>query len=132
PPSLTEFSVYLKISQNDHVRRPPPSASVHHGRVKPGPETTPLAGIADRFTDPGGLPLLVASNWIESTPGQHWQHHHHPDHELLWGVDGTVVADVGGERFTVPPRQALWIPNGRDHEVHNVSATQIICTWLSS
>lgn len=75
--------------------------------------------------------ILIASNWIVPVPGQEWETHRHPEHELLWGVDGTVTVDVGDRRFVVPPRHGLWLPCGVEHRVVNISATQLICTWLS-
>ncbi|HEY0186676.1 MAG TPA: AraC family transcriptional regulator [Cellulomonas sp.] len=75
--------------------------------------------------------LLIASNWIEPEPDQVWDRHRHPDHELLWGVDGTVLVEVEGERFLVPPVHGLWIPGGTPHRVVNQTATRLNCTWLS-
>jgi AraC-like DNA-binding protein/mannose-6-phosphate isomerase-like protein (cupin superfamily) len=76
-------------------------------------------------------PILIASNWIVPVPGQEWSAHRHPEHELLWGVDGTVTVDVGDHRFVVPPRHGLWVPCGLEHRVVNLSATRLTCTWLS-
>lgn len=96
-------------------------------------EVSPLTALSAGLGRPGADgDLLIASNWIEPAPGQEWATHHHPEHELLWGVDGTVAVDIGGERLTVPPFYGLWIPSGRAHRVVNVSATRLTCTWMSS
>ncbi|WP_405647421.1 helix-turn-helix domain-containing protein [Streptomyces uncialis] len=50
--------------------------------------------------------------------GRTWEAHTHLfDHELLWGVSGSVTATVDGVSWTVPPTVGLWVPAGAVHEV---------------
>lgn len=43
--------------------------------------------------------------------------HQHPRAQLLFAVQGAMLVETRGQRWTVPPLRALWIPPGIDHAV---------------
>jgi len=43
--------------------------------------------------------------------------HQHDWHQLLYAVSGVLVVDLIGERYFIPPEQAIWLPRGCQHSV---------------
>ncbi|MEU0932481.1 AraC family transcriptional regulator [Embleya sp. NPDC005971] len=67
----------------------------------------------------------------EARPGGHtWESHRHLDHELLWGVVGSVTAVVEGVSWVVPPTVGLWLPAGAAHEVTTGPGTDFYATYF--
>lgn len=44
--------------------------------------------------------------------------HTHAWHQLLYALSGVLVVTVEGERYFVPPEQAIWLPQGCRHSVY--------------
>lgn len=51
-------------------------------------------------------------------PGESIGRHHHLRAQLLYAVHGVMEAITVRGAWLVPPRQAVWIPAGVEHEVH--------------
>ncbi|WP_202511531.1 AraC family transcriptional regulator [Streptomyces sp. SID3343] len=67
----------------------------------------------------------------EARPAGHtWEPHRHLDHELLWGVVGSVTAVVDGVSWTVPPTVGLWLPAGALHEVTTGPGSEFHATYF--
>jgi AraC-like DNA-binding protein len=41
--------------------------------------------------------------------------HHHPYHQLEYALSGVAEVDTENGRYLLPPRQAIWIPAGVEH-----------------
>lgn len=55
----------------------------------------------------------------EEMPAKHYfPSHHHSWHQLLYAISGVLVVDLGGERYFIPPEQAIWLPAGCQHSVY--------------
>lgn len=55
----------------------------------------------------------------EQMPAQHFfPPHSHDWHQLLYAIAGVLVVDLEGERYFIPPNQAIWIPVGSQHSVY--------------
>ncbi len=49
--------------------------------------------------------------------GHFFPPHQHDWHQLLYAVSGVLVVDLIGERYFIPPEQAIWLPRGCQHSV---------------
>lgn len=55
----------------------------------------------------------------EQLPAQHFfPPHRHEWHQLLYAISGVLVVDLEGERYFIPPEQAIWLPAGCQHSVY--------------
>jgi len=55
----------------------------------------------------------------EQMPARHYfPPHQHNWHQLLYAVTGVLVVDLAGERYFIPPEQAIWLPAGCEHSVY--------------
>lgn len=56
----------------------------------------------------------------QEIPARHcFPAHSHNWHQLLYAISGVLVVTVEGERYFVPPEQAIWLPMGCEHSVYS-------------
>ncbi|MBW0102730.1 AraC family transcriptional regulator [Pseudonocardia sp. KRD291] len=65
--------------------------------------------------DPDGRPVGGVACVME--PGDVFDAHAHPPHQLAWCSRGEVDVRIGHELWPVSPDRALWIPGGARHAV---------------
>lgn len=65
------------------------------------------------------LPREVFVRQQEIPAGHYFPPHHHNWHQLLYALSGVLVVTVEGERYFVPPQQAIWLPIGAEHSVYS-------------
>lgn len=63
------------------------------------------------------LPRDVYVRQEEMPAGHYFPAHRHHWHQLLYAVSGVLVVDLTGERYFIPPEQAIWLPCGCQHRV---------------
>ena len=69
---------------------------------------------------PGRLQMI---NWACLGPGKSFQRHYHEDMlEVFVIISGTVEMEVGGERATLGPQDAVIIPETARHSMRNMSS----------
>ncbi len=55
----------------------------------------------------------------EEMPARHFfPAHTHEWHQLLYAISGVLVVTLEGERYFIPPEQAIWLPAGCQHSVY--------------
>lgn len=55
----------------------------------------------------------------EEMPARHaFPAHTHDWHQLLYAISGVLVVTLEGERYFIPPEQAIWLPAGCQHSVY--------------
>lgn len=56
----------------------------------------------------------------EQMPARHYfPAHRHNWHQLLYATSGVLVVELEGERYFIPPQQAIWLPAGCMHSVYS-------------
>lgn len=69
----------------------------------------------------------------EKMPAQHYfAPHHHSWHQLLYAVEGVLVVDLVGERYFVPPEQAIWLPASCQHSVYSEYGADLKSLYIDS
>ena len=61
--------------------------------------------------------LFVRQEQVQ--PHHYFPPHRHNWHQLLYAVSGVLVVDLEGQRYFIPPEQAIWIPTGFVHGVYS-------------
>lgn len=70
------------------------------------------------LTDMDQLPRELFVRQV-TMPAQHgFPPHQHEWHQLLYAVSGVLVVNLEGERYFIPPEQAIWLPAGHQHSVY--------------
>lgn len=69
-------------------------------------------GRVDPDTAPAG-----AFGLADELPPFHGSLHDHRRHQLLFADRGTMWVEAGGQRWLIPPQQAVWIAGGTRHRV---------------
>lgn len=64
--------------------------------------------------------------------GDYVDMHHHPRAQLLYAVSGVMRIHTVHNVWTVPPRQALWIPAGVSHSHLSLSPVELRTLYLST
>lgn len=79
-------------------------------------------------TTPSAMTLLdIAPAHVDATTtiavfryrldrGESFGLHDHPQHQLTWSPNATLVAETPGTHWELPPGLALWIPGGVEHD----------------
>lgn len=58
--------------------------------------------------------------------------HQHPRAQLLYAVQGVMRVRTAGNVWTIPPRQALWIPAGVSHSHTTLSPVELRTLYLTT
>ncbi|MDX2423128.1 MAG: helix-turn-helix transcriptional regulator [Amphritea sp.] len=62
--------------------------------------------------------------------GHYFPAHQHDWHQLLYAVSGVLVVDLIGERYFIPPEQAIWLPSGCQHRVYTEYGADLKSLYL--
>lgn len=87
-----------------------------------------------RPTDPEAyqrVPRPVAAMPKTFADGSSTGWHHHARAQLLYATQGVMTVDVPGNRWTVPPMRALWIPAGQEHRVRMRGRVEMRTLYLA-
>ncbi len=69
----------------------------------------------------------------ETMPAGHFfPPHRHDWHQLLYAVSGVLVVDLIGERYFIPPEQAIWLPRGCQHRVYTEYGAELKSLYLDA
>ncbi|MBQ0756097.1 MAG: helix-turn-helix transcriptional regulator [Amphritea sp.] len=64
--------------------------------------------------------------------GHYFPPHRHDWHQLLYAVSGVLVVDLIGERYFIPPEQAIWLPSGCQHSVYTGYGADLKSLYIES
>jgi AraC-like DNA-binding protein/quercetin dioxygenase-like cupin family protein len=81
----------------------------------------------DRHDGDDEHPLWIC-RFAPDEPGG-WGLHRHDQHQIAWVSHGVVTAQVGDEHWVLPPTQAIWIPSGLPHDLHNRRGSVLHCLY---
>lgn len=77
-----------------------------------------------------GRDRTVQVYWWSVVEATSWEPHHHPEHELLAAVDGSVHVMAHGRAWAVPLGTGLFLPAGVEHVVSTAGPARFICAYF--
>lgn len=88
---------------------------------------------AARSTDPNDyqdVPSPVAAMPKEFADGHHIRPHRHRRAQVVHAIGGTMRVTTPGGTWVVPPRRAVWVPGGIDHEIRMVGPVSMRTLYI--
>lgn len=86
-----------------------------------------------RSTDPRDyqdVPSPVAAMPKEFADGYHILPHRHRRAQVVHAIGGTMRLSTLGGTWVVPPRRAVWVPGGVDHEIRMVGPVSMRTLYI--
>lgn len=81
----------------------------------PAADSVTVAARIARGDVRGGAPGRAGTRAFDSGPGLVTGWHRHDLHQLEYAFEGIAEVETAEARYLLPPRQAIWIPAGVDH-----------------
>ncbi len=76
------------------------------------------------------VPSPVAAMPKEFADGHHILPHRHRRAQVVHAISGTMRLATPGGTWVVPPRRAVWVPGGVDHEIRMVGAVSMRTLYI--
>lgn len=81
---------------------------------------------------PDALPPRPITMRAQSIPARHeFPEHAHNWHQVVYAVDGVLMAVAENRSFVVSPEQAVWLPSGIRHRVGSLLGAEFRSLWIA-
>lgn len=81
---------------------------------------------------PDALPPRPITMRAQSIPPRHeFPEHAHDWHQVVYAVDGVLMAVAENRSFVVSPEQAVWLPSGVRHRVGSLMGAEFRSLWIA-
>lgn len=81
---------------------------------------------------PDALPPQPITMRAQSIPPRHeFPEHAHDWHQVVYAVDGVLMAIAESRSFVISPEQAVWLPSGIRHRVGSLLGAEFRSLWIS-
>lgn len=81
---------------------------------------------------PDALPPRPITMRAQSIPARHeFPEHAHDWHQVVYAVDGVLMAIAENRSYVISPEQAVWLPRGIRHRVGSLLGAEFRSLWIA-